>query len=102
MRRTSPHPSAVCTQAAELQHLSFFSYHYSAVLSLNCFVSVKFYGILWTIFAAWKLILMFSFHALLITISQHLTIPMHNVLIYLYIYINFTLLLSAAQSFLGS
>jgi hypothetical protein len=101
MCRTSQHPSTVCTQTAVLQHPSFSSYHYTAVISVNCFVPVKFYGILWTIFAVWKLILMFSFHALLITNSQHSTIQTHNdddfcglkhvgrlsVVIYIHIYI---------------
>jgi len=36
----------VYAQTAALQHLSFFLYLYSAVLSVNCFVSAKFYGIL--------------------------------------------------------
>jgi hypothetical protein len=73
MARTSQHPSEVGAEAAALQHLPFFSYLYFAVLSVNCFVSVKFHGILWTIFVVWYLIFMLYAFVLCIVDNQFTT-----------------------------
>jgi len=96
MRKTSPHPSPVYAQTAALQHLSFFSYLYSAVLSVvKHSVSVKFYGILWTVFEEWYLIFMLIVFVPCIVDNQFTTLHQQNtqcssLYIYIYTYIFFT------------